>query len=165
MNRERIQKRIQKIVPWVLVLLWMVLIFLFSHQPATESAQLSSGITEKILNIINKVLPKISINQESFNHFIRKAAHFGVYFVLGFLVINALVISNRPRNTWSKLDIFLIGMLISVLYAISDEVHQLFIPGRSGELRDVLLDSLGSLTGIVCMFILRWDRGPGPRKD
>ena len=158
MNR----RRVQKIVPWILVLLWMILIFLFSHQPAAESAKLSSGITEKILMVINKIVPKLSIDQGSFSHFIRKAAHFGVYFVLGFLVVNALIISNRPKNTLSRLDIFLIGLFVSVLYAISDEVHQLFIPGRSGELRDVLLDSLGSVTGIVCMLILRWTC---PRKD
>ncbi len=149
------KKTIGIIIPWALVILWMAIIFLFSHQAATESAQLSSGITRKIVQTISNITPKINLDQEVLSHFIRKGAHFGVYFILGILVVNALIISNKPKMNLSKLHIFIIGLFICVLYAISDEVHQLFIPGRSGELRDVLLDSSGALAGIVALFIIR----------
>ena len=44
---------------------------------------------------------------------------------------------------------YLLAFLICVIYAISDEIHQLFVPGRAGQVRDVLIDSAGSLLGII----------------
>lgn len=129
---------------WALVILWMTLIFLFSNQPATDSSELSSGITSKIADMINMIVSDISLNQESLNHTIRKGAHFGVYLILGVLVTNALIGSNKFKH-----NLILIALLICVLYAISDEVHQLFILGRSGEVKDVLLDSAGGLVGVM----------------
>ncbi|HHX56330.1 MAG TPA: VanZ family protein [Clostridiales bacterium] len=136
----------RKILPWVLVILWMALIFFFSHQVATESNELSTGIISKIVNIISKVTPSIEINEANLNHIIRKAAHFTIYLILGILVTNALKDGNK-----SKLNLILASLVICILYAISDEFHQLFIPGRSGEIKDVILDSLGALLGILMM--------------
>lgn len=136
----------RKILPWVLVILWMSLIFFFSHQVATESNELSTGIISKIVNIISKVTPSIEINEANLNHIIRKAAHFTIYLILGILVTNALKDGNK-----SKLNLILASLVICILYAISDEFHQLFIPGRSGEIKDVILDSLGALLGILMM--------------
>lgn len=147
-----INKRIliTRTFPWVLVVLWMTLIFFFSHQPATKSSELSTGITEKIAEVIIRAVPESKVNQVNLNFIIRKGAHFGVYMVLGILVANGLIGCNR-----SKVSTILLSLLICVLYAISDEVHQLFIPGRSGEVRDVLLDSGGALVGIVLMNVVR----------
>ena len=138
------------IFPWTLVMLWMALIFLFSHQPATESNQLSSGITSKIADMINKTVPNIKLKQEGLNHIIRKGTYFGVYLVLGILVTNALISSNKFLH-----NLILMALIICVLYAISDEIHQLFIPGRSGEVRDVLIDSTGALVGILLINIIK----------
>ena len=141
-----------KILPWVLVVFWMGLIFYFSHQPATESSELSSGITEAIVDVINIIAPDndIALNQSGINFIIRKGAHFGVYLVLGLLVYNGLIYSNIA----SKRVVF-IALLICVLYASSDEMHQLYIPGRSGQVSDVLLDSAGSLVGLLLMNAIR----------
>ena len=70
---------------------------------------------------------------------IRKCAHFFVYYVLAFLIMNALYICGIKKKT------LLICGILSILYSITDEVHQLFIDGRSGQITDVLLDSSASL--------------------
>ena len=141
-----------KILSWSLVILWMGLIFFFSHQPATESSELSSGITEVIVDVVNIIVPDNDLisNQDRISFIVRKSAHFGVYLVLGLLVSNGLIYSNI-----SKSKVFYLALLICVLYAISDEFHQLYVPGRSGQVSDVLLDSTGSLSGILLMNAIR----------
>ncbi|MDV2684352.1 VanZ family protein [Alkalihalophilus lindianensis] len=128
---------------WVCVLLWMALIFYLSHQPATESAELSSGIMERIVAVVEIVVPTIHQHLDTVHLIIRKGAHFFAYFILGILVIHAL---RGGRLTGYRR--VLLALSICVLYAISDEVHQLFIPGRSGEVTDVLIDSAGASGGI-----------------
>ena len=139
-----------KILPWTLVILWMAVIFLFSHQPATESSDLSSGITKTIADIITSTAPDIKLNQESLHFFIRKCAHFGVYLILGILIANSLSHYNM-----SGLKVILLAFLICGLYAISDEIHQLYVPGRSGQVSDVLIDSSGGLVGILSLVAIK----------
>ncbi|MDI3535494.1 MAG: hypothetical protein PWQ82_1859 [Thermosediminibacterales bacterium] len=78
-----------------------------------------------------------------FNHIVRKFAHFGVYFVLGILMMNTLRISGmRGRKA------FIFSIVFCILYAVSDEVHQLFLPGRGTQVADVMIDSVGAFVGI-----------------
>lgn len=137
-------------IPWTPVILWMAMIFLFSHQPATESSDLSSGITKTIADIITSAAPDIKLNQESLHFFIRKCAHFGVYMILGLLVANGL-----SHNNMSRSKLILLAFLICGFYAISDEIHQLYVPGRSGQVSDVLIDSSGALVGILAIVAIR----------
>lgn len=134
----------RKILSWVLVVLWMALIFYLSHQPAIESNRLSTGITEKIVVMVEKVAPDIKFNMGRFNHIIRKSAHFFAYLVLGILMINGL--SSSDIYGFKGIGL---AILICILYAISDEVHQLFVPGRGGQVSDVILDSVGTIVGIL----------------
>lgn len=149
MDRGIIVMNFLKWVAWILVVCWMGLIFFFSHQPATASSELSSGVTEMIINLLNTVIPPLDIEQKTFGHFVRKGAHFFVYFVLGILLLNALRRSHV--DGWKSV---FIAFFIAVCYAMTDEIHQLFIPGRSGEVRDVLLDSAGALTGIALYLLI-----------
>ncbi|UCZ52894.1 VanZ family protein [Bacillus shivajii] len=138
-----------KVISWVAVILWMALIFYLSHQPAGESSELSSGVTALILSIIEGIVPAaVNVDFDIFHFYIRKGAHFAAYFVLGLFVVNALYASGVKG-----LRSVLVALLISVLYAASDEYHQTFIPGRSGEVSDVLIDAVGSATGIVCYLL------------
>lgn len=132
-----------KILPILAVVFWMVFIFYLSHQPASVSNGLSKGITEAIVTTIEKVVPNQEFDIRYVNHVIRKNAHFLAYFVLGFLAMYALGRFKLKRYKWIGLAI-----LVGVLYAISDEVHQLFVPGRGGQLKDVLIDSAGVLAGV-----------------
>ncbi|MEI3612385.1 VanZ family protein [Pseudogracilibacillus sp. SO30301A] len=135
---------VKKFIFWIPVLIWMSVIFYLSHQPGSESSELSSDLAAKILYLIELIFP---VNSDYFHHFIRKSAHFIAYFILGILVVNALRIHNFKYAAYA--------FLICVLYAISDEVHQLFIPGRSGEVRDVLIDGTGAFIGIGVYFLLK----------
>lgn len=140
----------RKTLPWIPVILWMAFIFFLSHQPATESSELSSGITKKLYDMIKLVAPNISLDQGTLNHVIRKFAHFGIYLILGLLVANGLMNINI-----SRLNSILLALLICILYAISDEIHQIFILGRSGQVSDVLIDSSGGLVGVLLLHAIR----------
>ncbi|MBP1971410.1 VanZ family protein [Virgibacillus natechei] len=133
----------KKTISWAAVGLWMGLLFYFSHQPATQSNELSTGITNTIITTVESMAPNLNLDLSNLNHFVRKNAHFFAYLVLGILVMNAL-----RRSGMRGYRCMITALLIGVLYAISDEVHQLFIPGRSGEVRDVLIDTAGTAVGI-----------------
>ncbi|WP_084244494.1 VanZ family protein [Planomicrobium okeanokoites] len=133
-----------KKMAWALAIGWMSLIFILSHQPASVSSGLSSSITEFLLGVITEVLPGSDARVEEFHTLVRKNAHFIAYLILGVLLVNAL-------GSWGRLTlkVFSAAFTIAVLYAASDEFHQLFIDGRSGEVWDVLIDSAGAAAGII----------------
>lgn len=139
----------QKTLSWATVILWMGLIFHLSHQAAAASSELSTGVTEIVSAFIEKVVPNEDLDVSSIHHIIRKSAHFFIYFFLGMLVLHAL---NMSKGTGGKT--IGLAILICVLYAISDEVHQLFVPGRGAQVKDVLIDSAGASVGIVGYLLL-----------
>lgn len=119
----------------ILMLLWMFLIFLMSSFDATESTNQSNFIVNIITNIF-----KIE-NIELLSFIIRKLAHLTEYLILGLLVANMFT-KNNINN------LYLISIILCIIYATSDEIHQLFVPGRACQLRDILIDSIGSITGV-----------------
>lgn len=149
------RKQIRMIISWIAVLIWMAVIFNLSAQPAVESSGLSNKVTKLIIETVTKV---VALDIESsttidlvskLDHIVRKVAHGVVYFILGVLVINALL---QSRIKGLKGAILSIG--ICVLYAISDEVHQMFVPGRGPQVKDVLIDSVGAVIGIGIYYII-----------
>lgn len=133
------------IIAWICVVFWMGVIFYLSHQPATQSAQLSSVIAQMIVDFIESAVPGLNMDMGGFNFYVRKCAHFTAYFILGVLTLMALMKSDAKKAFFS-------AVVICVLYATSDEIHQLFVLGRSCQLRDAFIDSAGALMGI-CIFI------------
>ncbi len=133
-----------RILSWTLVIVWMGLIFFLSSQPGTQSGALSKGITQIIVTAIERVFPGVELDVQTFHSFVRKSAHFVVYLVLGFLVMNA--IWGRVKGIRRRI---LLAVLICVLYAVVDEVYQASVPGRSGEVMDVIIDSAGAVVGIA----------------
>lgn len=115
------------------MVLWMIFIFIMSSMNETTSSNQSGFFVSLITNLFNIK------NIEILTTIVRKMAHFTEYFILGILVINSLDISNKR---------YLYSFIIGFIYAISDEVHQLFIVGRSGKIFDVLIDSLGIIMSI-----------------
>ena len=135
---------IKKTINWSLVAICMAVIFYLSSQPANVSSQASRQVTEVIVETVQKVKPDMTeVDIRDLNSFVRKNAHFIIYLLLGFLTINALY----EYNTELKKKVIL-AFAICVLYAISDEIHQLFVPGRGGQVTDVIIDSVGSVVGI-----------------
>lgn len=144
--------KIKYIAVWTLVLLWMALIFSFSAQPAEESLQTSGGFSEFLAKLLYNDFGSLSAERHAeilgnCQFIVRKAAHFSVYGMLGILIYTACRVSEFKFYP-------IISSAICLLYAISDEIHQKFVEGRSGELRDVLIDFSGALTGIVGMMII-----------
>ncbi len=139
----------RKIIYSILIVLWMGLIFSLSNQPASDSTELSDGFISNTIGNVYKVFNKNISSDElndikvKYTHPVRKMAHFTIYMILGILV----TLLVREYNV-SFYKCLFISLLVCLLYSISDEVHQLFVSGRSGEIRDVLIDTSGSFIGI-----------------
>lgn len=117
-----------------LLVIWMIFIFVMSSFSATESTNQSDIIVTVISNTIN--ISNIHLLAVT----IRKLAHITEYLILGILAYNVF------KEYYKSIHI---SILICFLYAISDEIHQIFIPGRSGQITDILIDTIGALLGII----------------
>jgi len=141
----------KRILLWILVISWMCLIFYFSAQNSRESTNQSRGVVDKI-NIIEKYDYKTDIEKEqimiSIDAKIRKVAHASVFLVLGVLVCFLI-----KEFTLDIKKILVICFIICITYAIGDEIHQLYVPGRSGEFKDVIIDTIGLLTGEMIFYL------------
>lgn len=138
MNRNK-----KGIIYWLAVIFWFILIFILSAQPVYKSNGLSKGIAKEIMKIIEYIIPDNDISLARLNHYLRKFAHFFAYMILGILIMNvlsAIKINGKKR--------IVLALLICIVYAITDEFHQLFVPGRGAQVKDVIIDTLGALSGI-----------------
>lgn len=128
----------------------MTAIFCFSAENADKSDNTSQSVTKQVLSGFpsfrdlpeerqTEIVIKIQFS-------VRKLAHFSVYTCLGMLMYLSFrfIPVKGKKPVWS--------LCACVIYAVSDEFHQYFVPGRSCEVRDVCIDSLGALTGILIIF-------------
>lgn len=145
---------IKKIISIILLLIWMSIIFSFSNQQGESSGSISKKVSEVIVNITDIQNQYTDIEKEALTKqiepLIRKLAHYIFYAVGGIVIINCV-------HQFCKKERLLIGTstVIGVAYAISDELHQLMIAGRDGNIKDVLIDSLGIVTGIVFFLLVK----------
>lgn len=121
-----------------LLVIWMLVIFHMSNEVADTSSARSDAIVLSIQSI------GVSAPEGLLTFLVRKAAHISAYFILGILIYNLL----KEYSLRVKHLIF-ISIAIAMLYACTDEIHQMFVPGRSGEVRDVLIDTAGAAVGVV----------------
>lgn len=141
-----------RIITMLLMLSCMGLIFYLSSQNANESSNVSGGFIKAAIKLL---FPGISADKqvtmiESLQFIVRKSAHFSLYTALGFLSYLSFV-------SYSRIPLMLratISALVGIGYAVSDEYHQTFIPGRSGELRDVCIDSGGVLLAVFISLLV-----------
>lgn len=116
----------------------MLAIFLFSSQPGYESSSVSFWFARWLAKWIG---------EDGAQFLVRKGAHFTIYALLGFCLLQSF--GSRPKS-------FFWVVAFCVLFAALDEFHQSFVPGRSAQLRDVLLDGCGSATGAaISRFFLK----------
>lgn len=135
----------KKIISFIVLILWMIVIFSFSSADANKS----TGTSDKVITTMIEIKDKITNNETPNNEkeiivknssfYIRKIAHITEYLILGFLMFNLL-------KQYSVTNIYY-AIGLSILYSCTDEFHQLFINGRSGSIRDILIDSIGILIG------------------
>ncbi len=139
-----------RVLSIILLVCWMALIFFLSAQTNEVSSQTSGQVIEIIAEKIYPDYEKLTETEqtqviEEYQFIARKTAHVLIYAVLGFFAFLTFV-------SYVKLHFFtraFLALLISLGYAASDEVHQLFVMGRSCELRDFLIDALGALVAIL----------------
>ncbi len=137
----------------ILIIICMSTIFFFSHQKADDSRETSSKVVIKIVEILD-VKDSLTKTEtlslaDRLHRGARKLAHFCIYAVLGLLF--ALLFKEY---NYRFRHIFIRAVVFSFLYACTDEFHQLFISGRSCELRDVAIDSLGAASGALFALLL-----------
>lgn len=135
--------RQQIAIRWLCVLVWGSVIFLLSHESA-EGSSLRSGIIVETLQSLG-----LGASADVLSPIIRKMAHLTMYAVLGALLMWAMAVRKQLTRQLMGYSI-----LVACLFAISDEIHQAFIPGRSAEVRDVLLDTVGATIGSLLVSIL-----------
>jgi len=149
---------LRKYIFFILTIVWMIIIFMFSNSSGDESGEISRGVGGLFCKIfVPGYEEMVVVEQEELalllDYPIRKFAHFMEYMILGVLMIGI------PQFT-VKSDYWKRGLIVwgfACLYAISDEVHQLFVPGRCGALKDVLLDSVGASVGVFLgLLMVRW---------
>lgn len=140
----------KKLFHSILVIIWMLVIFNFSSQNGTKSTKTSDVVTSMVVNVTtsvtNKDIPREEVKKkvEDSTFLVRKTAHFTEYLILGILVLQLL-------SDYTKINkrMLIVSLIICYLYAVSDEVHQIFIPGRTAKVLDTFIDGAGSLVGIV----------------
>ena len=136
----------------ILVFIVLIIIFNFSNQNGEKSEGLSQNIARKIAGILE--LDDDLTDEEAevligkIDHIIRKLAHFCIYTSLGIVLMLFLSTTNLTNKKR-----ILIAMVFGLLYATSDEIHQVFISDRIARISDVLIDTLGVMFGI---FIVRF---------
>lgn len=146
-----------KLLSFLPTLLLLFLIFGFSAQDGETSGSLSFQISLFLVRLLDPLLPSalsenVMIERAEFIHlFVRKAAHMTEYFLLALSLQLPLAFWLYRLPFW-KARIF-IGFSCTVFFAALDELHQIFVPGRSGNLTDVCIDSAGALIASLCLLI------------
>ncbi|MBO5573590.1 MAG: VanZ family protein [Clostridium sp.] len=140
----------------LLAILWMGVIFWFSSRNAELSAMDSTRIGRAIAEMLAKGFTGWDESAKeafvlSVDHAVRKTAHFLEYMILGILLSGVFAEYRMRPLRWMK-RVWISG----TLYAVTDELHQIFTPGRSCQLSDVILDSCGVAAGILLALLVLW---------
>ncbi len=132
-------RKIYATVSWILVAFCMGIIFSLSAQNGEESSDLSGSFVMAILEWLN-----INIDEGV----LRTMAH-----CLEFMGLSVLTF-NATYATWEIKLTPVIAFTVTVFYAVTDEIHQIFVPGRAFQITDILVDSTGALIGAVASLII-----------
>lgn len=135
---------------------WMLFIFSFSSQHAEQSSQNSSGIVDQIIETFCPDFASMNAEQQAMIRnaitvTVRKSAHIGEYAILSILIYLCCYSIKQGMVYTGRIWI---SVSFSTAYAASDELHQLFVPGRSGEVRDVIIDLCGALLGCLTVHLV-----------
>lgn len=143
-----------RIILVILLICTMFVIYRFSSQNGTQSKGISIKISENILKFNHKY--QVANQKEKTrilnrtNAVIRKVAHFSIYTLLGILLMGIMT-QTKLKDKWR----ILITIFLGLLYAISDELHQSFSPGRTPKITDIYIDLLGVLIGTLLVILVR----------
>lgn len=145
----------KKIIWLVIALFWMGLIFSFSSQRAEQSSEVSGGITYRMAEAIGGLSffqweeEQMMYYGELWEHPIRKGAHMTEYGILA-----VIFLANFAQYKRLNSKKYAMAFAATVAYATTDEFHQLFVEGRSGQFSDVCIDGMGGLLGLFAVFLI-----------
>ena len=156
MTENRMKRKKTGIIWLIFTIIWMSVIFSFSAKKAVESEGMSHSVGKEIGRLIVPQFTSWSEErQEQFAKMIdfpvRKCAHASEYAVLGVLMLGTAYSFAEDQGKKNRLLCWCAG----TAYAATDEFHQLFVPRRSCQFRDVCIDSAGILTGIVLFSLIK----------
>ncbi len=150
---------------WTILLAWMGVIFLMSGQEGEDSAQLSGGIVNAVVNVLMTFVgdmdpEDLSVLQDTLHVLIRKTAHFTEYAILSGIGVELFRSYGcvTLRYSW-------IAWLGATIYAMTDEWHQGYTPGRASRFFDVCIDSAGALFGVLVLAVYFYIRSKKKRID
>ncbi len=138
MKNKSTLKKIYFTVSLIIVIALLVLIFYLSHENGEDSTQTSGWFT----TLINFLLP-FPVSESV----VRTLAHFSEFACLSFFM-NNLFVSYKDKLTP------VIACALSFVYAITDEIHQIFIPGRACQFQDMMVDLAGILSGFIVYTVI-----------
>lgn len=171
MNSKNTPKSHLKTATILLVLLIFQMLFIFamsSFGPDSSNAQ-----SNFFVNLISDLVPNLktgtstsTFDLKNLIFFVRKIAHFTEYAILGLLFyLNLKHHSNKKQSLKHHVGqkqspkLFALAILFSALYACTDEFHQLFVPGRTGQIFDVFVDTLGATFGCLIVLVVQKIKG------
>ena len=149
---KKFDKKTQiKIIKMILIIAWMGVVFGFSNQGGTKSSSTSRKVTVAVVqSVSDKTIEENESLIEKTEKVIRKLAHYTIYTVGGFLIMNYAYTTNLKLK-----EKVLYSIAFGAGYAVTDELHQFFMPGRSARVFDVGIDTLGVITGIAIYVAIR----------
>ena len=155
-SKKKNTAQMSSTIAGILAVVWMCVIFAFSAQTKEESSAVSEGFSYRMVNTTGLLL-HLHLDEEqmreivnAIEHFVRKGAHMTEYAILAILFYVWL-----GRLQMSSLRTAGIAAILAVLYACTDEFHQLFVAGRAGMVSDVVVDSAGAILGLALFLFIR----------
>lgn len=132
----------------VVYLVTTILIVAFIFYNSIQNGESSSNASTVVLNLINDLISSIGINFQFSGHFIRKLAHFVEFFSLGFFLM--LMFEAFTGKVFSIIGF---PMFFAIFIPVVDEYIQIYSPGRTSSVKDVLLDFSGAIIGVIVVSI------------
>lgn len=174
---------LQKILSAILVLVWMITVFIFSSQDGIETLNTSGAFinaienTSQVISQSNNQTDKENTQEKKeykymyskeVQKIVRKNAHFFLYMVGGIILSvffyaflrksnikeNTVEKSLTKLNTICKKYMYY-AVVFGIMYSLTDEFHQRFVPGRTSSIKDVFIDSSGVITGVLLFTIFK----------
>ncbi len=157
------KKHTKLIITILAIITWLFLIFYLSNMDNTKSNNNSKSAIEEVVEITLKTAYQLNITNnpptqsqieaitEQLNYPLRKVMHMSVYFILNILII-LFIINIKPQHPIKKT--IPLAIIICFLYALTDEYHQTLINGRTGQISDVIIDTIGALLGSIFYLLI-----------
>ena len=154
---------LKKIIWHGAAIVWMIVIFLMSSQPGEASSDLSGSFSYMLVDTFEEVFSleweedRIVMVAQEIDYPLRKVAHMCEFGILAVLLFGAFGQYQKVQSTKLRYGM---AVLVSALYAATDEWHQVYVPLRKGCFTDVLIDAAGAVLAlcVLAVMVRLWKR-------